>query len=564
MSALALAFLLAADPYALAEQADRAEKSARHADAARLYAQLGELLPNHSGARLGQARALARAGQAREALSALARAAELGVGADLAGLDAAFGAASSSPEYQALRRRFEANVAPRARGEVAVRLAERDLFPESVAYDPAERAFYVGSMYRRKIVKVDPAGEVRDFVASAQDGLWTVLGMKVDPARRELWANTCNLGGGPPMSPPEPATVGRAAVVRYDLQTGRLLRKYEPPAGPDRLCFNDLDFAPGGDVYLSAGPNGIFRVDRARDALELFVPLAGYFVNGLAASADGQKLFLAEHVRGVQVLDVASRRVAPLALPTDATLSGIDGLYMYGSTLVAIQNALRHGPFRALQAFLDPALARVECVAVLDRNHPAYDVPTTGVVVGGALVYVATSQLDSFSADGRPFPLARLRENVLLRTPLRTRCEEPAAGVVDLEAERTELLRIHALDREAHFRTDVERLQAHAGDELIAVSRGRIDRVTRAAERELFRDSFRGATYLEWDDLQPPLVRVSGDGTMAWMIVRTRVRRTQRDVSGQDKAVSFVYAGIMTYEKRDGRWVRVANVSTFE
>ncbi len=28
--------------------------------------------------------------------------------------------------------------------------------------------------------------------------------------------------------------------------------------------------------------------------------------------------------------------------------------------------------------------------------------------------------------------------------------------------------------------------------------------------------------------------------------------------------VEFVYAGIMLYEKHDGKWLRVANVSTFE
>jgi len=51
---------------------------------------------------------------------------------------------------------------------------------------------------------------------------------------------------------------------------------------------------------------------------------------------------------------------------------------------------------------------------------------------------------------------------------------------------------------------------------------------------------------------------------MAWMIVRTRVRRTTRlEGSEEERETSFVYAGIMTYEKQDGQWVRVANVSTF-
>jgi len=51
---------------------------------------------------------------------------------------------------------------------------------------------------------------------------------------------------------------------------------------------------------------------------------------------------------------------------------------------------------------------------------------------------------------------------------------------------------------------------------------------------------------------------------MAWMIVRTKIRRVQKTAHGAEKDEKAVYAGIMTYEKREGRWVRVANVSTFE
>ena len=186
-----------------------------------------------------------------------------------------------------------------ARGQVAFRIAERDLYPESVAWDPARRAFYLGGMYKRKIVKVEEDGRVSDFVPSGRDGLWTVLGMKVDASRRELWANTCNLGRGPAMVNPEPATVGRAAVFRYDLDTGRLVRRYDGPEEPRPLCFNDLDLTAAGDAYISSGSGGIYRVDRARDALELFTAAPDLLVNGLALSADGRKLYLAAHARGV-------------------------------------------------------------------------------------------------------------------------------------------------------------------------------------------------------------------------------------------------------------------------
>jgi len=139
-----------------------------------------------------------------------------------------------------------------------------------------------------------------------------------------------------------------------------------------------------------------------------------------------------------------------------------------------------------------------------------------------------------------------------------------AQGAVDLEKEKTELLRLHKADREAHLRTDVELLQRSSPEEFISVSRGKIHRAKKSDERKLFTEYFRGAKYYEWDDVEEPIVRVSKDGSMAWMITRVRVRRTQKNAAGEEKEEKFTYAGIMTYEKQGGRWVRVANVSTFE
>ena len=135
---------------------------------------------------------------------------------------------------------------------------------------------------------------------------------------------------------------------------------------------------------------------------------------------------------------------------------------------------------------------------------------------------------------------------------------------VDLEREKAELLEIHKADRRAHFSTDVELLLSRSSDDFVTVSEGKIYRVKRAESKAMFDEYFTNATYHEWDDLEPPIVRVSNDASMAWMIVRTRVRRTQKNSTGQEKEESFVYAGIMTYEKRDGKWRRVANVTTMQ
>jgi hypothetical protein len=445
------------------------------------------------------------------------------------------------------------------------RLAERDLIPESVAYDPVENVHYVGSMYKRKIVRIDAKGVVRDFVPSKADGMWGVLGIKVDVERRELWANVCNPTTTPPLLWPEPETVGSAAVFRYDLRTGRLKKKY-PAGGPtERVCFNDLALTPGGEVYLTAGTDGIYRIQPEKDRLEVFAAPPD-FANGIATSSDG-RIYVALHNNGVVLLDPVTAKVRRLRVPEGgADLRGVDGLYVHGRSLVGIQNG--RDPSRVVQAFLDETGERATCIAVLEEGHPIFaGIPTAGVVVGQALHYVGNSQLDAFT-EGVPTPTKPLVETVILKTTLRDACPTPAPAAVaeasPRDADRAALMQIHADDRRAHFERNVDLLMSHAADELISVRDGKISRRKLEEDRAFFTKYFEGATYAVWDDLEPPILRISEDGTLAWMIVRVNVRRTQQK-AGEPKAErAFVYAGITTYEKKNGRWVRTANVSSFE
>lgn len=129
---------------------------------------------------------------------------------------------------------------------------------------------------------------------------------------------------------------------------------------------------------------------------------------------------------------------------------------------------------------------------------------------------------------------------------------------------RQELLAIHAHDRRAHFATDADALLAYHPDTFINVRDGAIRRMPRETIRENFKTYFANAEYHEWDDLEPPVIQIAQDASIAWMIVRTRSRRTKTDDLGNAQQEEFVYAGIMTYEKREGQWIRTANVSTFE
>lgn len=138
----------------------------------------------------------------------------------------------------------------------------------------------------------------------------------------------------------------------------------------------------------------------------------------------------------------------------------------------------------------------------------------------------------------------------------------PSGGrSIGSEHEKAALLEIHSRDRRAHFATDVEAALASVHEPHIYVRNGVIQHLSCSDLEKTFREYFRDTTFLEWNDLEEPIVNVSRDGTMGWMVERLKVRRI---IKGEGDERQFIYAGITVYEKRDGTWLKVANASTFE
>ena len=296
-------------------------------------------------------------------------------------------------------------------GSRAFVLAERDLLPESIAFDEASGSFFVGSMHRRKIVRRAADGTVSDWTGPGQ-GLWSIIGIKVDPSAGVLWANSCNLGDELPMIPADSASLGRGALLRLRLADGSVVGRYEPPASARPICFNDLALGAGGEVYLTAGTKGLWRLRSDSDTLEHLLRDSTLWLNGIATGPDGA-LYAADDTRGPILVDTASGRWRLVTAPPADTLRGIDGLYVHGGSLVWIQNGVE--PARVVRAPLREAGATLGPLEVLEAGHPDYLVPTTGAIVGDTLFYVATAQLDAIRPGGAMAPVDSMRENVILR-----------------------------------------------------------------------------------------------------------------------------------------------------
>ena len=152
---------------------------------------------------------------------------------------------------------------------------------------------------------------------------------------------------------------------------------------------------------------------RGADSLERLIADTTLWLNGIATGPDGA-LYAADDRAGTPAREPRHRRVAAACVfPRATRVSGIDGLYVHRGALVWIQNGIE--PARVVQAPLSGDGLTIRELRTLDRGHPDYDGPTTGVMVGDTLFYVATAQFGAIRSGGRVAPADSMRENVVLR-----------------------------------------------------------------------------------------------------------------------------------------------------
>lgn len=302
-----------------------------------------------------------------------------------------------------------------ATSKVAFTINEKDAHIESIAYDPRSKSFFLGAIHKRKILRVQPNGQVSDFIPEGQDSLYSVLGLQVDAKRNRLWVCGTAL---PQMNGYAEADKGKAAVYLYDLTKKRLLSKYTLPADGHNHILGEPLVAANGDVYISdSGYPSIYRIRNGSDVMELLLFTKLRSLQGMAFSPDEKTLFVADYSLGIHRLDMASGQLTKLTRPDSLQDRGTDGLYFYKNRLIAIQNGIT--PSRVVSFALDDSLTKITGVAVLEMKNPNFNEPTLGVIVGKELYYVANSQWSNYQKDGSIYPLDKLADILIMKTDLR-------------------------------------------------------------------------------------------------------------------------------------------------
>lgn len=398
------------------QQAAAAHKAKDYAAAIENFKKAAEIIPDHPTLHYNLACMYALAGRKEDALSSLATIVEMGLVMP-AEKDPDLNSIKDSPEFKDILKRFEASKAPVIGSSTAFTVHEKGLITEGLAFDPVEEAFFVSSVHKRKILKITKNGESKTF-ASEQDGLFSVLGMSVDAKRRHLWVTTTAF---PQMINFKKDEQGVSGVLKFDVRTGKLLKKYLLSSATKKHALGDLTIRSNGDVFTTDSLSPAVYVIRAlEDQMELFLedPRFGS-PQGLAFSGDGQHLFMADYSTGLYDIDVKTKKVSHLAPLPGATLLGIDGLYFHKGSLIAVQNGVT--PQRVVRISLSKDLRRAERLQVLEANNPLFLEPTLGVVVKDTFYFIANSQWPLVDENGKLAADDKLRDPVILKMNLDAR-----------------------------------------------------------------------------------------------------------------------------------------------
>ena len=331
----------------------------------------------------------AEAGDARDCAAALGKVAELGDGF-LPAREQGFEKVWNDPAFEAARARLEARLPRLDYAPIAFELEDTTLVPEGIAYDAPSKSFFLGGVAGHRIVRVDESGGQAPFAGPAA-GLDAVLGLAADAPRRRLYAVTTSAISEPATKP------ARNAVVAFDLVTRQVVKRFDVPGAAQ---LNDVAVAPGGRVYATdSGAGAVYEIPAQGEARALVAPGALPGANGIAASPDGRRLYVA-HSTGIAVVDIASGAVKRMAVASRENVAAIDGLYQWQGMLIGVQNVTNPGRVIAIGLARDgESIASVR--TLLSHHQRGLAEPTTGAIGPDGFYLLAATGVAHVGAEGR-------------------------------------------------------------------------------------------------------------------------------------------------------------------
>src|SRR5262249_23068533 len=224
--------------------------------------------------------------------------------------------------------------------------------------------------------------EMQELALPDDARLWPTLAVSFDSRHNALWLTISAMPG---FSGFPAADSGKASLLEVDATSGKLLHRFDlASSGPAVL--GDMSVTADGVVYVTDSiGGGVYRVQGDLQTAKLEKIAGGLFSPQTPALArDGKRLFVADYTMGIAVVDLSAGlpgKVTYLPHPETVAVVGLDGLYIDGDSLVAIQNGT--DPMRILRLKLDREQTRITAAEVIEQASDRMGDPTHAVLLDG-------------------------------------------------------------------------------------------------------------------------------------------------------------------------------------
>lgn len=97
---------------------------------------------------------------------------------------------------------------------------------------------------------------------------------------------------------------------------------------------------------------------------------------------------------------------------------------------------------------------------------------------------------------------------------------------------------------------------------MISVNKGGVLINAREDNRKRIHNYFSTVEFVKWDDIAEPVIKIAGDGSLAYAIIQKLVILSYPDSAGKKKTDTTNYAWVTIYRKQNGEWKAESNAST--
>jgi hypothetical protein len=282
---------------------------------------------------------------------------------------------------------------------------QKDLIPEGIAIDTKSKTIFLNSLRHGKIVacKLD-GSDPTTFITNNQYGYLPGFGMTIKGDTLYALGNSSQRESN------------QSILLLLNLRTRELIDSY-PLNDTSFIYLNDLAISSKNEIFITdSESNKVYTINRAHKEMEVYLETDEIVhSNGITISDDDKYLYVASQ-KGIRVVDIQSKKILN---QSNKSFAGIDGLKIYGNSLIGIVNAWRddtkNGVFRYHLNDDGSSIIAKKKIIPFGEN---FKIPTTFDIVNDSIYFVINSQLDNLGDDDQIIDSTTLEPYLLLKKKL--------------------------------------------------------------------------------------------------------------------------------------------------